>query len=232
PTGWVTPTGEEMSQVFGKGLDTKPPPPPPPPCCVPPPPPDTCCICKVGGLGGGGGGGGGGCTGCRWPPPRPSAAAHGSWTASGYGADDGLWYSHGVPVWNVLEPYISVQLQDIPVSYAPSRGADFAVGMYYSEHEDRTTNYFGFGPQWCSSLLSYIHMENLINADQPYFNEYHATVYGIGGGQLSFFYTSNYPDASTFTTFERLFTNSDGTMSGAAIHYPEGGTAVYGLRQL
>jgi len=226
PRAWVTPTAEEMQQVFGKGIDGEAPYPSQPPCDAPPFASDTCPICKPGGPPPKPPGSPG-TPGTPGPPVGPGGGGCGKCGGGPGGTVGPPIMAAGMPVWSVLEPYISVQLRDVPVSYSPGRGADFAVKMFYSEHEERKTNYFGFGPQWCSSLLSYVHLVESTSDNNFGFPHYVATNYAIGGGQLTFSYASNYPDSSTFTTFQKL-TNGDGIVTGTVINYPDGSKATYG----
>ena len=103
--------------------------------------------------------------------------------------------------------------------------------MFYSAYEERGTNYFSFGPQWASSLMSHINMKGPpeVNVSFP---QYEATVYGIGGGQLRFSDEATGPDSSTFNTFEPLVTNymANSWVHAAIVHYPNGAQAVYGER--
>src|SRR5438067_14189 len=82
----------------------------------------------------GGGGGGGwhfrpGCARCGAGSQLGGGSGPSPQGVGLYQGDDGNVYGLGIPIWGVLEPYISVQLRDIPVSYSPSRGADIAVKM-------------------------------------------------------------------------------------------------------
>jgi len=222
PSGWEDLNSSELEQIFGKGEGDGPTPPPVPPCNAPP---DSCC--RPPGAPGGGGGGGGAHGGCEFCLP-----AGGQLWGNDGGEAAGGGMMLGMPTWSVLEPYISVQLQDVPVSYQPSRGSPFAVKMYYSEHEEKPTNYFGFGPQWCSGLLSYVHLVNNFNDSMIDFPYWSATVFGLGGGQLNFAYVSNSIDPTTLTSFERVFsTNQDDQrfVSNVVVHYPNGASAIYGL---
>lgn len=232
PVGWVTPSEQELSLIFGKGQDNQPPPPPPPPCNASPTDSDTCPPkCKFPWNFGPPGppGDGPGCPTCKRKPRSNilPGDTQPPYSGSGFIPGDG----YGMPEWSVAEPYISVQLRDAPVGYAPGRGGNLSVKLYYSEHEGRPTNYFGFGPQWCSSLLSYMRIANDINDDSPDFKEYQVTVYGLGGGQLAFSHNDTCADRSTFTTFDKGTPDIGGGVTNPIVHYPDGSMAVYGVRQ-
>lgn len=126
---------QDTDSIYGKGWSLVSPPPPPPPC----PAPDDCEECKAA---------------CNPPPPPPGhgPGPHGPPPGScgPLSRCGGGGPSAGMPTWDVVEPYISLVLNDKPMAYNMSFGSEFAFNITYRQKEtDLTRDYdphvFGFG---------------------------------------------------------------------------------------
>lgn len=188
PEGWQKLTFSEASSLRGRGYPNVMPPDAPP--CVPAPEYGICCVSGGGGGGGGGGNGGGTGGGTSGgspggspgtpggpsgsappgspggtPPVGPSGASPGEFGSSddssgcdGCGEDS---KPRGMAKWAVTEPFLSLQLHDIPLWYQPSVGRPVEFGLYYNQRDYNSVpaNVFGTGERWRPTWLSWIDLD-------------------------------------------------------------------------
>jgi RHS repeat-associated protein len=126
-----------------------------PPLCPPPPPPDP-----------GDGPGGGGTNDCSSASSDPDS-------------DDDSSSEEGMAVWQVSEPYITLWLHDVPLSYRNSKGSKEYLRLSYKHRgESVGPSIGGFGDRWSCNWLGFI--------EEPSNVVSHVTNYLAGGGRAGF----------------------------------------------
>ena len=202
PANWVAVSGREADSVFGKGAGSSHVPPQPP---CPEEGSDQCCDDDPGA--GGGPPGKGGSPGCKGCPP---------------GVMKG-----GMPTWEVGDPSIDLWIRDVPMSYQPSVGPEFALRMFYHQDDNHFANTtFGFGPKWNANILTYI--QSADGSNNPEMSHYDATLFGSGGGRRFYHHGDVSPHYRSFTTLERV-TNGSGGFVAFRERFPNGSENYYGF---
>jgi RHS repeat-associated protein len=139
--------------------------------------------------------------------------------SDGSGCHDGAGASgcsscspHGMPVWSVSEPYVSLWLDDEPLGYQPAQGPRISLELAFKQREYTggfTTNVFNTGKKWNCSWLSYVYQVGGVS-----------TVFFPGGRQRTFQGTNDYLTNTRLT--------GDST-NGFTLSYPDGSENVYGF---
>ena len=150
PKGWLAVSKAEAQNVFGKGLfnggngnGAGPNCPSQNPCTTCP---TQCTPPSNGGSGNGKGPGGPTiCSTCNVNNPTVNNIPI-------------VNVEHGMPTWEVQEPYISLWLHDIPMLYNMSFGRQFSLALDYHQRETRPVGngIVNFGPGWNCNWLTYI----------------------------------------------------------------------------
>ncbi len=82
---------------------------------------------------------------------------------AGYNGLEASEDCEGMARWWVSEPFISLWMEDEPLSYQPSKGAPVTFHLSYTQRDkrDNTPSVFNVGPQWECSWMSRIYFEGL-----------------------------------------------------------------------
>ncbi len=127
----------------------------------------------------------------------------------------------GMPVWRVSEPWISLWVGDVPLTYQPALGPPIAFSLNFGQYEavaGYDTNIFGIGKKWNFSWNAYVTSDWWGNG-VVHFPEGGSRTYTNGvldyltntklTGSTNTGYTLTYPDGSSLL-FNYLVTNTSG----------------------
>ncbi len=122
----------------------------------------------------------------------------------------------GMPTWRVSEPYITLWLEDEPLSYQPALGDRLAFRLTYKQRDTRTNAYiYNVGPNWSIDWLTYV---------QP-LNSAQGKLFVGGGGERV--YTFDESEFKTDSTMSMVYGGLNGQLIGYAVGYADGSSDLF-----
>ncbi len=165
------------------------------------------------------------CDDCEECPPGRGGPS--SMAAGGATSEDENCGPDGMVRWRVSEPFLNLWLEDFPLSYQPSRGAEVSFRLRYHHRGHAVANgdnghFSSVGPYWDCDWLSWIDARSDVSGSQQPVPGGHIKIYYPGGGMLVVNFPLNSHEAYDYnsnTRVTRLLFQDFGVHNGDVVGY-------------